>query len=879
MTSDIITYASVYPIVLGHEGVSEQISHDAVDGLLGAETFSVNFDITARSPGESGELFRLGSSLVASVDDAGEIVLQAATDTGMVDLRTTGANMADAAPHAVEIDYSDGQLSVIVDGERTGTVEMPPLVAKGGTDTDFQLGDPRGEDNFASKIGTLTISATDMTPDGGTGADDGPDQAVPPDDDDAPDDGGTVDNPPDLPAGDVVRVSTQSDLYDALSRAEGGEKILLDGGDYGDFRLTVQSGFDYTYASEVTIASADASNPAIFSGLDIRGAENIGFDGVVFDYDYGSGDARFIRPFVVNGGENIAIRNATFDGDLARGVSSVADGHGWGTGLSVRNATGVTIEGTEFFEFWKGAVLNGIDDLVVRDNDIHSMRMDGLNFAKVQNASIENNHIHDFDTAESSGDHADMIQFWTNGADRPSTDVVIRGNTLDIGAGDWTQSIFMRNDMVDRGLAGKEMFYRDLTIEDNVIVNGHRHGITVGETDGLTIRGNSVLHADGRDADGTDAPVEIPWINVSARSRDVTIADNLVSRISADTGTVTGNVLVQDQDPNAPGYYGDVFLSSSLQADDGAHLFVARPGGLADLANAGASETLVPSEGLRPGFHIATVDEDASARIFDASHTLLDGNPVGDEARFEWSFSNGSTVTDRVFAAVFEGGGQESVTLKVTLPDGASRNVSHDFEVTGPELLRFESGTGLIVDGDEEIDLSGLGTDGVRLGSSGAKAEIPRDHVVEMVGTDEFSLDFTLAGEPGDSGTIFRLGSAFIGTVRGDGDILIRAATEDGRLRFETSGPAVNDGAAHEVEIDLLDGILQVAIDGEAAGRTDMGPISDGSSHGLYLGNPWGGNFDGLLSDVEITVDASDFDTTDVGGIPGLAAFDPVLMT
>ena len=127
-------------------------------------------------------------------------------------------------------------------------------------------------------------------------------------------------------------------------------------------------------------------------------------------------------------------------------------------------------------------------------------------------------------------------------------------------------------------------------------------------------------------------------------ARNVTVRDNLTSEVSAAPGAghvIENNVLVQDQDPNAPGYYGDVFLSSSLQSDGGAHLFLARPGGLADELGAGASDTLAPASGLRPGFHISTMEADASARIFDAGPTLLDGMPVGDEARFEWRFSDG----------------------------------------------------------------------------------------------------------------------------------------------------------------------------------------------------------------------------------------------
>ena len=64
-----------------------------------------------------------------------------------------------------------------------------------------------------------------------------------------------------------------------------------------------------------------------------------------------------------------------------------------------------------------------------------------------------------------------MIQFWTSGTTSPSTNIVIRGNILDSGDGGWTQSIFMRNEMVDTGGAGDAMFYQNILIEDNVIYN------------------------------------------------------------------------------------------------------------------------------------------------------------------------------------------------------------------------------------------------------------------------------------------------------------------------------------------------------------------------------------------------------------------------
>ncbi len=928
MTSEDIVLSSRYPTILTDEGPSRQVKNDPVDGIFGVEDFLIEFDSTSIGKKEFGTIFHVGSDLSASVDASGELIVRANTEAGGIELRTSGADMSDAKPHQVEISYSEGRLVVSIDGERMGMTEMSPLSST-SEGNGFELGGTTNN-NFASKIGSLSISATStqsenkadsdtdvkeggasqegngQVPEGsGSGPETGSEEPVSDTDDEEPafeigdeipaSEGGTWEPAPggepevptpsgeaDIPGIDGIRVSTSADLYSALAETKGGETILLEGGDYGAFKLNVRSKFDYAFSSEVTIASADRSNPATFSELNIRNATNLSFDGITFDYSFQENDARFVRPFVISGGENISVRNSVFDGDLAQGVSSVDDGHGWGTGLSVRDTKGVSIVNTEFFEFWRGAVLNDIDDLTVRDNELYSLRTDGLNIAAVQDAVIEGNYIHDFDTAKGSNDHRDMIQLWTNGTDRPSTDIIIRSNTLDIGTGDESQSLFIRNEEVDNGRAGYEMYYRDITIEDNVIVNGHRHGISVGETDGLIIRGNSVLHADGRIPDGADSPVEIPRIDINSASRNVTIEDNLTSGVGAGSGadwTISNNVRVQDQDPNAPGYYGDVFLSSSTQPDDGAHLFVARPGGLADQSGAGASETFAPAEGLRPGFHIVSVEKDASARIFDASHTLLDGTPVGDQVKFEWRFSDGTTVTDRTFAAVFEDGGQNGVELTVTLPDGTEESVTHDFDVTGPEVLRSGPGTGLIVGGNEEIDLDGFRDGGIDIGGPGAAAEIPRDHVVDLIGAEEFSFDFTVNGNSGDTGGgLFRVGTALIASVRKDGDILIRAETEDGDIRFETSGPAVNDGNPHDVELDLFGGVLTVAIDGQLAGQIDMAPIFDKSGHGLYLGNPWGGNFESVLSDFEITVSASDFNTTETGGVPELSSFDPLIL-
>ena len=72
------------------------------------------------------------------------------------------------------------------------------------------------------------------------------------------------------------------------------------------------------------------------------------------------------------------------------------------------------------------------------------------------------------------------------------------------------------------------MFYRNITIEDNVIYNAHVHGITVGETHGLTIKNNTILR---NQAAGDDKLVHVPRINLSEKSTDVVVANNLIAMV------------------------------------------------------------------------------------------------------------------------------------------------------------------------------------------------------------------------------------------------------------------------------------------------------------------------------------------------------------
>ena len=671
----------------------------------------------------------------------------------------------------------------------------------------------------------------------------------------------------------TITVSSLTELYAALATATGGETIALAPGNYGKMSLTVQSKFDYTYPSNVTITSADPDNPAVFTGLDIRDAANLTFDSVVFDYTFTTGDPISAKPFSVSGGENITIRNSTFDGDVARGVSAVDDGYGYGYGLSVRGTTGVTLEGNEIYNFNRGLVVTESSKIAVIGNELHSMRMDGMNFVEVTDVVIEENYIHDFRGSPTSGDHCDMIQFWTSGTDSPSTDIVIRGNVLDIGNGTMTQSIFMRNEVVDKGLAGSEMFYQNVLIEENIITNAHQHGIVVGETAGLVIRQNTVLHADGGNPDGLDSSVEIPRIAVASTSTAVVVTGNVTSNIVGLTTqtdwVVKQNAFVQDQNMLAPGYYGDVFVSSSLTSKDGVHQFLALPGGMIDQLGAGAAPTLEAAyTGNVTTLFNVTTDADGSVqtRTFDASLSHLDTGSLPAGTVYEWSFGDGTTAKGLTTTHTYADGGTYNVTLTVILPDGTRHPETTSVGVQDSLILNLgEDGIFHAQQFGDDILLSAkpvASADGIQLGAKGTTVTVAREHVTDMLGAESFDISLDIKADvAGTKGEIFRLHQSIIVEVNSKGELYVRAFGSAGeQIKLTTTGVVVNDMKEHDISISLDDGLFSVTVDGKVAAQTAFdGTLASTGNHSLTFGNPWNAtNFNGDLSSFEITVGDTD---------------------
>ena len=133
----------------------------------------------------------------------------------------------------------------------------------------------------------------------------------------------------------TFRVSSSAQLKDALQSARGGDKILLEAGDYGRLEMRGTQDPRFVYSSEVTIASADPDNPAVLTSMLLRNVKNLTFDGVKFDLVTTASTDMEVSSFKVDVSSDIKFKNTTFDGDVYKGSNAVEKGYGAGFGLQI----------------------------------------------------------------------------------------------------------------------------------------------------------------------------------------------------------------------------------------------------------------------------------------------------------------------------------------------------------------------------------------------------------------------------------------------------------------------------------------------------------------------------------------------------------------
>ena len=672
-----------------------------------------------------------------------------------------------------------------------------------------------------------------------------------------------------LAAAAQIVVSTAQELKAALATATGGETIILKAGNYGSVSLTGGKDMPAALASGVTIRSEDVHNQATFAGLTLHGVSNLKFESVAFDYKSQTGAVLSIAPFSLLNVSGVSIVNCTFDGDVATGLGAGQDGYGTGYGLAVDGSSNVTIRGNEFFNFNRGAVISNSTGVRVVNNNLHDLSSDGLDFANVDGVLIKGNHIHDFYLSPTSDAHPDMIQFWTTGTVSPSTNIKILNNFLDMGNGVADQSIFMRNELVDSGAAGTEMFYRNVEISGNVIRNGHYHGITVGETIGLSITNNTVLQALTTAEGGS---VSVPSINVAEASQSVTVTGNVMPAMSAPLRTshigwtVANNLFVQIDNPKAANYAGHLFADPFDHHAASVFDFRLVDGALADRLGAGASWMTAASDSRLSGY-ILTHESSSGGYIienFDASHLFLNQTAVDmTGAQVTWNFGDGTVGSGLTAGHVYERPGEYTATARVVLADGSALGIDKTFTVHSANFLDvdFSSGFSDVSRFANKATASGAtlvtglpgGNTALRLNGG----TVGYDSNSDFVFNKEFTIlaDFKKdAGHELEGGRLIYLSGSFVVSIGAD-SVTAQIFTTAGLVTLTASGIGVSDTDWHRIGVTFSGdtGRARLSIDGVVIDRA--GGLADAVEIGtvandLYLGGPFGGSFGGLVDNV-----------------------------
>lgn len=674
----------------------------------------------------------------------------------------------------------------------------------------------------------------------------------------------------------LFTVHTTADLVGALNAARGGDTIELAGGQWGRVELGTKSGAKLVFDEEVTIRSADPGNKAVISDFLLRGAQNLTFEDIVFDYTFSDGDTWKTETFVFDASTELTIRNCLFDGDIGFGDDSMpgTDGYAMAHGPRIHASSDVLFEDNEITGFARGFKLHNSTDVTVRGNEFHHQRMDHMVMSELTRVLIEDNTFRDHNIAPDSNDHRDMLQLWssTSANGITTSDLTINGNRFLLNESDWnSQTMFFNNKAVDNFGAGLEMYYRNFTITNNVIVNGQKHGLKLGSIDGVYVANNTMVRDSVLDGDTSN---ETPMIEVAPNSRNVTIEKNVTYRINGHEGQadwrVADNVLAQDDDPRLANHYSDLFINPGEGTRSDIANLQTLPGSIIEQLGAGAPQLAYDPtpETLTALFRPVLAADNWAAYDFDAGYTAGPDGPLGAAAAYRWDFGDGTTGTGAAPRHAYAAPGDYVVTLTVTAQDGSVDTVTSKIAVGTPELLAFDGGAaGLSLPGSGGSAGAALlaedAEEGLVLDFDGAatRLEIVDEALAPVVGADEVRLDLRLKGGDWstDAGELLRVHNGFLVAVEADGRVKVRIEPEGQPAVVLVSDTALPEGRWSDLTLhaDARAGTAVLAIDGVEAGRAALtGGLRGDLEASVNLGSAWGGTgFTGQIAALQLSAD------------------------
>ena len=399
----------------------------------------------------------------------------------------------------------------------------------------------------------------------------------------------------------IVNVASPQELSPALQAAQSSEQpvtLRLARGDYPPFTLT-------NIVNPLRIEALDPQTPPHLLGLKVQDSTNLSFANLIFDFRFDPTTSElWSSVFRFENSNHLSFDQVLVDGALMTGTGTDGDDYPAGRGLHFARTQNVTITDSEVRGLWVGLSVTESRNFTLRRNYLHGVRKDILTLAQVQDVEIDGNYFGAFNRSFAFDDHPDMIQMWTARTSDPSERVNIRNNVFNSGHGPWSQTIFFRNELVDRGDAGSNMFYRDVAIDNNLIINSHIHGIFVGETRRLSITNNTLVRNFRSEEDGMSDALAAPQIRIAEQNQEVMIARNVAAGLPqspiATNWVIHDNVVIQSTAIVRNGHYRDVFVDALSGDPEDLRSYQFNPDGPLHNQNIGANLATLPRIRERP---------------------------------------------------------------------------------------------------------------------------------------------------------------------------------------------------------------------------------------------------------------------------------------
>jgi hypothetical protein len=272
----------------------------------------------------------------------------------------------------------------------------------------------------------------------------------------------------------ATRDATPETLVGLVRTARPGDLIALAPGDYRNIRIS-----KCHFEPPITLDGAKAT----FYGLLFTDCEGVTIRGGEFRLpppviNPTTGGLTLSMAMRFNNSANVVVRNGRFVGP---GHPDAGEGfvYGEGYGFMAYHGARFVVEDSSFAGFEAGLVINNVDDFRVSRITSTAMRSDGVDIAESHHGVIE--YVQCSGTVIRDKEHPDCIQAWSQKTSAPTSDIVVRHNSV---VGDTQGISFFTN-------ANQGGFDR-ITIEDNDVAVSYAAGVTLDEGRDSVVRRNHV---------------------------------------------------------------------------------------------------------------------------------------------------------------------------------------------------------------------------------------------------------------------------------------------------------------------------------------------------------------------------------------------------